>query len=265
MTESEWTAITDPHDMLAHVRGPVDRVREPRDEGGVVTATDRQLLLWAVACVRRVALLLHDARSLTAVHVVERFADGEAIYPDVLVVGRAMEQWFEESGGYASGTPLSMVARSCADLTGGVDSAFDSMRTPFLVPAEEASRWAVAAVRESAGGEAAERERAVQCALLHDVLGDPFHPTALRDEWLTPPVRTLADEFYRGQTFGRLPDLAVKLAEAGCNDETVLSHCRYAGPHVRGCWVVDGCRRAAGRLRWACSRDNSGTTSLGLP
>ena|SRR6516165_525086 len=29
------------------------------------------------------------------------------------------------------------------------------------------------------------------------------------------------------------------LAEAGCSNQDILSHCRGPGPHVRGCWVVD--------------------------
>ena len=29
------------------------------------------------------------------------------------------------------------------------------------------------------------------------------------------------------------------LMDAGCDNEEILAHCRSAGPHVRGCWVVD--------------------------
>jgi hypothetical protein len=36
-----------------------------------------------------------------------------------------------------------------------------------------------------------------------------------------------------------MPELADALAEAGCNNPDILSHCRGPGPHVRGCWVVD--------------------------
>ncbi len=28
-------------------------------------------------------------------------------------------------------------------------------------------------------------------------------------------------------------------ANAGCDEDGVLSHCRGGGPHVRGCWVID--------------------------
>jgi hypothetical protein len=143
-----------------------------------------------------------------------------------------------------------MGGRSCADLAAGGDSAYDSMGTPFLVPAEEATRWAVAAVRECAGATAADREKAVQCSLLHDILGNPFSPVGQREEWRTPPVLTFADEIYRRRWFGRLPELAEALAHSGCDDEAALSHCRSDELHVRGCWVVEMCLQRADRLRW---------------
>ncbi len=43
----------------------------------------------------------------------------------------------------------------------------------------------------------------------------------------------------RGRRQGYLPILADALEEAGCGDGDILSHCRGAGPHARGCWVVD--------------------------
>jgi hypothetical protein len=36
-----------------------------------------------------------------------------------------------------------------------------------------------------------------------------------------------------------MPVLADTLEEAGCQDATVLEHCRGPGLHLRGCWVVD--------------------------
>jgi hypothetical protein len=244
MTEAEWHSLADPFALFDQIRGPKSTLNLP------VVATDRQLLLWASACCRRLGPVVDDARWLNAIRVVEQFADGEAAYPEVLAVGREMQKWFEELGGYQNVSPIGMVARSCADLSGGVDSAYDSMGTPFLVPAEEASRWAVAAVREIAGEPAAERERAVQCSLLHDILGNPFRPATVREGWRTPSVLTLAIEVYRGRSFGRLPELATALIQAGCEDEIILNHCRSDGPHVRGCWVVDLFLQRQFSVRW---------------
>jgi hypothetical protein len=36
-----------------------------------------------------------------------------------------------------------------------------------------------------------------------------------------------------------MPILADALQDAGCDSDDVLNHCRSAGVHVRGCWVVD--------------------------
>jgi hypothetical protein len=44
---------------------------------------------------------------------------------------------------------------------------------------------------------------------------------------------------YESRDFGAMPILADALQDAGCEDAAILGHCRGAGPHVRGCWVVD--------------------------
>jgi hypothetical protein len=36
-----------------------------------------------------------------------------------------------------------------------------------------------------------------------------------------------------------MPILADALLDAGCDQEELLTHCRSAGPHVRGCWAID--------------------------
>jgi hypothetical protein len=36
-----------------------------------------------------------------------------------------------------------------------------------------------------------------------------------------------------------MPILADALEDAGCDNADILQHCRGAGEHVRGCWVVD--------------------------
>jgi len=39
--------------------------------------------------------------------------------------------------------------------------------------------------------------------------------------------------------FSPMPILADALLDAGRDHADVLRHCRFDGPHVRGCWVVD--------------------------
>jgi hypothetical protein len=39
--------------------------------------------------------------------------------------------------------------------------------------------------------------------------------------------------------FGAMPILGDALQSAGCDNADILNHCREAGEHVRGCWLVD--------------------------
>src|SRR5262249_5429084 len=78
------------------------------------------------------------------------------------------------------------------------------------------------------------------CALLRDLLGDPFRPTRLDPSWRGPSVWAVARHTYDEGDFAALPVLADALEDAGCTDEAILAHCRGGGEHVRGCWVLDG-------------------------
>jgi hypothetical protein len=60
MTEAEWLACPDPHEMLEFLRHK---------------ASDRKLRLFAVACCRRVWSLLSDKYSRQALKIAERYAD----------------------------------------------------------------------------------------------------------------------------------------------------------------------------------------------
>jgi hypothetical protein len=86
-----------------------------------------------------------------------------------------------------------------------------------------------------------QEERAI-CAVLRDVVGNPFRPPVIDPACLAWNGRTIpktAQAIYDDQRFDDLPVLADALEEADCYDEDILGHCRGPGPHVRGCWVVD--------------------------
>jgi hypothetical protein len=58
--------------------------------------------------------------------------------------------------------------------------------------------------------------------------------------WRTQRIVALAREQYIENQFTRMPLLGDMLADAGCDDESVLQHCQdEQQPHARGCWVVD--------------------------
>lgn len=75
--------------------------------------------------------------------------------------------------------------------------------------------------------------------LWREVLGNPFHPVNFASRWRTEAVIELAREIYDSQAFDRMSLLADAIANAGCDDQRILAHCRYRGEHVRGCWVLD--------------------------
>jgi hypothetical protein len=83
-----------------------------------------------------------------------------------------------------------------------------------------------------------ERERT---QFMRDIFGNPFHPIVFDPSWLTSTVVAVAQQMYESRDFSAMPILADALQDAGCSNEAILDHCRGSGPHVRGCWVVDGC------------------------
>jgi hypothetical protein len=67
-------------------------------------------------------------------------------------------------------------------------------------------------------------EHAAQADLLRCIFGPlPFREVRFDPSWLT---------WNDGAV--------VKVADAGCTDSDILRHCGGPGPHVRGCFVVDG-------------------------
>lgn len=71
------------------------------------------------------------------------------------------------------------------------------------------------------------------------LLDDTGPSCVMHPSWLTSNVTALARSISDGRSFDRLPILADALEDAGCDSETILSHCRGTGEHVLGCWVVD--------------------------
>ena len=78
----------------------------------------------------------------------------------------------------------------------------------------------------------------IPTGFLRDIFGNPFRPVDFAP-WRTDTAVALARQMYESREFGAMPILADALQDAGCDNDEVLSHCRGAGPHVRGCWVVD--------------------------
>ncbi len=75
--------------------------------------------------------------------------------------------------------------------------------------------------------------------LLREILGNPLRQAAFNPAWRTLTTQTLASQIYANRSFELMPSLADALVGAGCTSGEILSHCRAAGPHVRGCWALD--------------------------
>jgi hypothetical protein len=225
MTEAEWLACSDPRPMLDEFWG---------------RSRDRKLRLFACACVRRVWDLLADPRSRMAVEVAERFADGGASWAELRVAFNAA--WAAGHGLTGHASVAEAAALECAS-----HDSFAAARNASLAVAQ-AVVW-YAPRRPPGGGDvydaladALAAAQADQCALLRDLIGNPFRPEKLPTSvlaWNEGTVVRLAGAIYAGGRWNELPLLADALEEAGCGIPAVLSHCRGGGEHVRGCWVVD--------------------------
>jgi hypothetical protein len=216
VTEGDWLDATDPQAMLTFLR----------DSG---RASERKLRLLAVASYRLCygSDLAYSTTAQRAVEVAERFADGLA--------GR------EE---------LSRSARAASDAAwASLDAVFGHTRASEVegAAAQVAGESAVAAAQAVpvAKYEANYAElTAAQATLLRCVFGPlPFREVHLDLAWLAWNdciVKRLAEGIFEERAFDRMPVLADALADAGCDNEDLLRHCREPGlVHCRGCWVVD--------------------------
>lgn len=211
MTEPEWLACTDPRVMLYAQKGKM---------------SDRKLRLFACACCRAIWHLLPDERSRRAVVLMERWADGELTSEEL----RAAR---ETSSGDWSPRGLSLPALSAA-----------------IAAARATWPDAYAAAVSVVEAAATDPNMKQQYDLLKDILGNPFRPSSPLPSailaWDDGTVGRMAERIYAER---RMPEgtldpsglamLADALEEAGCHDPDMLVHCRQAGEHVRGCWVVD--------------------------
>jgi hypothetical protein len=247
MTEAEWLTCTDPKPMLDFLREKV---------------SDRKLRLWGCACCDLIRDLFPDEVYAASLDVVSRYADGLATTSQL----SAAHQWVVES--YRDPQPISVEAIRDVVLE-AVAAASSSYRGHLtyalwfnVALALEGNR-----LRQMHGPNAqsvlADWFDAISCynhdtefflkwadidprpqiiSLIECVFGNPFRPLSLDSSWFAWNDGTavkVAQGVYDERAFDRLPVLADALEEAGCTNANILGHCRGAGPHVRGCWVID--------------------------
>jgi hypothetical protein len=183
----------------------------------------RKLRLVLCACVRSDAVwpLLSSRSSRRVVEASEGFADGGTCKRDLGIAQKSA------SNAALRVTMASWPASNLTEQVGYADSTLRAYGVFSFVG--EAWRFAIP------GG------------LVADVFGNPYRPASTPEAvCLTPQVAAVAQAAYDERSFPsghidpvRLAVLADALEDAGCADADILAHCRGAGPHVRGCWVVD--------------------------
>jgi hypothetical protein len=244
VTRGEWLSGADPLEMVNAVADGV---------------TDRKLRLFLVACCRRLWHLPAVPGLRNAAQAAEQFADGECSQEELERAARAAHAeldsadedqgwpWLRKAGGavLAACLPAGYLGNPVGSFAGRyVRGSYWVMRAVDAA-AEAVARHAASVTEGDRDGileQALAGERAEQCRLLRDLVGDPFRPAELCPSWLAwngGTVVGLAGTIYRERTFDMLPVLGDALEDAGCDDVQVLAHCRSRGPHVRGCWLLD--------------------------
>jgi hypothetical protein len=252
MTRDEWAQSRNPAAMLhfLHTKG-----------------SDRKLRLFACACCRNSWHLITDERSRHAVEVAERYADGratddelsdaydeayrlaEAIYEDVhkraethvAPLNLNPTDWVH--GAWECAIHTMAAAGAAAGASGAPELLKETARTAVLAAVHAASPIHFEETTEpdmEVRGRAEHEHEAIQADLIRDVFGYPTRkPVPFDSAWRTDTAVALAKGIYEQQAFDRMPILADALQDAGCEDDSVLAHCRAAERHVRGCWVLD--------------------------
>ncbi len=219
MREKTWLACKDPERMIEFLGARV---------------SDRQLRLFALACVRRAWHFVTDKRIPKLVAVLEGVADGK-------VKSRDRDRARDRSYAVASAEIDDMQQCIGFDLWTAFDKELER-------EGNDLGECVAAGFGYSAQGDSGNNrkftkgkaaERAQQPAVLREIVGNPFRPVALDPAWRTDTVRALARQMYDSQEFGAAPILADALQDAGCECAPLLDHLRDPAAHVRGCWAVD--------------------------
>jgi len=223
MTEAEWTASTDPHDMLEFLEGETgDRKLWPLLEmrKGKAKRPEAAAVRHRVHSPGRRFLPAERCRQIDGI---DEGADkwqgiGEDELPNVLL-SAASEALFQA------------IQYGVSTCTHNPDARIASWTA--LALSEGRSRLADGSIND-------QDERAWQGRVLRDLFGSlPFRPVSLDAAWQTSTVTSLAQAIYDERAFDRLPILADALEDAGCNNQEVLSHLRSGREHCRGCWPLD--------------------------
>ena len=175
-----------------------------------------------MACCRRIRALFHDALSRRALDLIEQFSDGHvdkrALYD--FLYSNMQEEIVSDRFSFAQVFGVAAwwnITFALIDVRLDVVRQLVTELTWFSLKGESMS----------------------QCYWLYDIFANPTRPTIMVPAWRSPKAITVAQTIYNNRAFDRMPELAHALQEAGCDNDTILTHCNRPGPHTKGCWVVD--------------------------
>jgi hypothetical protein len=237
MMESDWLTCTYPVAMLDHLHA-------------AGSTDDRKLRLFACACARRVWHLMDDVRSRRALETLEAVADSVETLAHADAIARAGDvstEWSRRSDHVSGDRGLSTDERArwnaadavtdLADATGPIPRHRHRLFVPILRAESLEAGVEPTVDHQTDAGQFPPLPWAA--ALARDVFGNPWRHASLDSARRSPDALSLAGSIYEGRDWDRMPILGDALEEAGCDDKTILDHCRSGGIHARGCWVVD--------------------------
>jgi hypothetical protein len=194
--------------------------------------SERKLCLFACACCRHVAILRKDSRMLDAVELAEQRVDTGSGLTKLMARLRTAGLPPVELTDYGEHGPLPAIA----------GQPRGAMPRREVVTVQQVA-WHLARALQNDGVQSDWSSiREVQVSLLYDLIGHLARPSAIVSSWMTShegTVPKMARTIYEEGQFHDLPILADALADAGCDDQNLLSHCREHPQHIRGCWVID--------------------------
>lgn len=183
--------------------------------------TDRQLRLFACACVRQVWHLLPHLYSRKAVEVAERCADGEETGIELGIAHAQAE--------------LAWQAALEGDDTAPASEAWGASRPSAF----DAARFACDIPRPMG------RTRTDEANLLREIRGNPYLSQSIRRplQWIVTNLATAAYE--ERLPTGLLDPVRLQILADAVEEyliqpvDSIVEHLRSPGPHVRGCWALD--------------------------
>ena len=218
----EWLGAQTPHRMF-DLLDNLGRKLSPR-----------KLRLFGIACCRRIVDLMMDDDCRRAVHLAERLVAGEASPEETGSLRDRMKKKYL----VVRGEDRARVSLWCVGAAKNLlqdDEGYLRTEPIYAGDADLLRVWNSAFSATSGDG----AEHRAQADLLREVVGNPFHPARFEPGRQSAAVVVLARTMYDTQDFDQMPALADALADAGCDDQRILKHCRRKGGHVRGCWIVD--------------------------